>query len=200
MEKSRYFIVLVLLSVLLLNGCSDKPGEQLLLSKTWILSSYGLRDNKKHKLMEGMHYYLNFYEYPGFATWNTSCPAQDIIGKYKINVLGKLFIIDCSAHTTQRCPDDDGSRRYRESHDLIYRVISGSSINIRENELVLTSSDDEQLIFTGVTNGQRMNFFEQLLAGFFVMLHSCGKSIYLLKYQTAQDNLLLAFMYNQGQA
>ncbi len=169
-------MMLVLLSFFLLNGCSKKPGEQLLVSKTWSLSSYGLRDNEKHRLTEGVHYYLNFYEF-NKATWTTSCPAQDSSGKYRINEQGRIFISGCSAHTMQGCPDDDGSENYRQGINYIRAVIfrnqTGSSYRIRGNELRLTSSDGKQLIFTGVTNGQRWNYFEQFLGGFLLMLIPC---------------------------
>jgi hypothetical protein len=171
MAKLAILIILVLLSFLLLNEYSKTPSEQLLVSKTWVLSSYGLRDNKKHRLKKGVHYYLNLYEYPNVATINTSCPAQDTLGKYKINAQG-LFILSCSSTNTQRCPDDDGSKHYRQERDFIKAVIFGSEPYIRGNKLSLISSDGEQLIFTGVTNAQRKNFFEQLLVGFLVIL-SC---------------------------
>ncbi len=170
-------MMLVLLSFLLLNGCSKKPGEKLLVSKTWVLSSYGFRDDEKHRLTKGVHYYLNLYAYFNTATLNTSCPAQDSSGKYRINDQERVFISDCFAHTMQRCPDDDGSEHYRQGfnfiHTVIFRSQTGSKYRIQGNELKLTSSDGKQLIFTGVTNGQRWNFFERLLGGFRLMLLPC---------------------------
>ena len=177
MVKPGHFMMFVLLPILLLNGCSKKPGEQLLVSKTWILSSYGLRDNEKHRLTEGVHYYLNLYAPFDNATLSTSCPAQDLSGKYRINDQGRIFISDCYAHTMQRCPDDDGSENYQQGHKFIDAVIfrsqTGSKYHIQGNELTLTSSDGKQLFFTGVTNGQRWNFFEQLLGGLLLTLAPC---------------------------
>jgi hypothetical protein len=77
----------------------------------------------------------------------------------------------------QRCPDDDGSKRYRKGMDFIqtvlFRTKTGSRYRIQGNELKLTSSNGKQLIFTGVTNGERMNFFEQLRGGFWLMVLPC---------------------------
>jgi hypothetical protein len=178
MAKPTYFIMLVLLSFLLLNEYSRKPDEQVLTSKTWILSSYGLRDDKKHKLTKGVHYHLNFYEYPHIATLSTSCPAQNASGKYRINDQGRLFILRCSSnYLTQRCPDNDDSKHYRQAKDFIkgvlFLTVTGSEYHIGGNELRLASSDGEQLIFTGVNNGERMIFFEQLLGVFWKMLFPC---------------------------
>ncbi len=177
MAKPTYFIMLVLLSFILLNGCSKKPDEQVLTSKTWILSSYGLLGDKKHKLTKRVHYHLNLYASFNLATLSTSCPFQNVSGKYRINDQGRLLIWGCTDHLMQRCPDDDGSKRYRKGMDFIqtvlFRTMTGSKYRIQGNELRLTSSDEEQLVFTGVTNGERMNFFEQLLDGFGNMVLPC---------------------------
>jgi len=200
MAKSTYFIMLALLSFLLLYEYSKKPGEHILVSKTWVLSSYGLRDNKKHRLIKGVHYYLNFYDYPDFATLNTSCPFEDSLGNYKISVLGRLFIGDCFVHFAQGCPDNDGSKHYRQEKDFIKGVFLGSKIHIRGNKLFLTSSDEKQLIFTGVTNGERMNYFEQLISGFWVMLHRCREFLHVAKKQPTADKSLPAFYKWAGQS
>jgi hypothetical protein len=180
MAKPTYYILLVLLSFLLLNIYSRKPDEHVLLtSKTWILSSYGLRDGKKYKLTKGVHYHLNLYESFNLAAYRTSCPSQNVSGKYRINDQGRLFIWGCHDLQSQGCPDDDGSKRYQKGMDFIqivlFRTVTGSKYRIQGNELRLTSSDEEQLIFTGVTNGERMNFFEQLRDGLFNMVISCEK-------------------------
>ncbi len=77
----------------------------------------------------------------------------------------------------QGCPDNDGSENYRQGHKFINAVISrnqtGRKFSMHGNELRLTSSDGKQLIFTGVANSQRWNFFEQLLGGFFLTLNHC---------------------------
>ncbi len=177
MAKPTYFIILVLVSFLLLNEYNRKSGEQVLTSKTWVLSSYGYLSDKKHKLSKGVHYHLNLYKSFNLATLSTSCPSQNVSGKYRINDQGRLFIWGCFDHHMQRCPDDDGSKRYRKGMDFIYAVLFrtaiGSKYSIQGNELRLTSSDGKQLIFTGMTSGQRMNFFEQLLDGFWHMVFSC---------------------------
>ena len=179
--KQNYVTTLVLLPVLLLNGCSKQPDEQLLVSKTWILSSYRLRDDKKHKLTKGAHYYLNFYAYSHLITLSTSCPNQGSSGKYRIDDQGRLFILKCYFNLNyvgQRCPDDDGSKRYQQEkkfiNEVIFLSVFANKYHIRGNELRLTSSDGEQLVFTGVTNGSRMNYFEQLLdVLFWKMLFPC---------------------------
>ncbi len=177
MAKPTYFIMLVLLSFLLLNGCSKIPDEQVLTSKTWILSSYGLRDGKKYKLTKGVHYHLNLYASFNLAAYRTSCPSQNVSGKYRINDQRRLFIWGCHDLQSQGCPDNDGSKRYRKGMDFIetvlFRTVTGSKYRIQGNELRLTTSNGKQLIFTGVTNGERINYFEQLQDGFWNMMFLC---------------------------
>ena len=145
----------------------------MLTSKTWSLSSYGLRDDKKHKLTKGVYYHLNLYASFNLATFRTSCPYENIYGKYRIDNQGKLLIWGCSDQLMQGCSDGDGSKRYREGRKYINAVIFNSKYRIQGNELILTSSDGKQLFFTGVTNRRRMNFFEQLLDGFVNMVFTC---------------------------
>ncbi len=163
--KPSYLVLLVLLPFLLLNGCSKKSQEQLhkrlLASRTWILSSYGHRNDVKHNLTEGVYYHLNFYEYFNQYTFSTSCPARGTSGKYRIHNQEIVFILGCCTHHMQRCPDDDGSERYQQGNDFIRAVIyqPGSKYRIRENELRLTASDGKQLIFTGVAKWSMFEFF-----------------------------------------
>lgn len=163
--KRNKFLIIVSLSLLLLLLLKDfnHLDNASLIGKKWILSTYRPRNEEIIKPLK-IYYHIEFYDPFSIVKIDTNCMHQT--GEYTIRDKNKLYILYPTtfknAHM-QGCDEYDGSKLYKEESTFIYSVMRSVGIySTQGSQLILTSADGKQLLFSETKNDRPLSILELL--------------------------------------
>lgn len=175
LNGNKVLIIVLLLLLLSLFQYFNHTDNASLTDRKWILSAYRPPNEIIRKPLK-KYFHLEFYDFFSLVKIDTNCSQRTekyTIHDNKINILYRTYntlLIVCS--------DIIRSKQYMEESDFVSYVMGSEFVySIQDGQLILTSLEGEQLLFSEAKKYQRLGFFKQLGIQLFIWIEILVKDI-----------------------